>query len=282
MSIQDTIKDHIENDYYTASIKCEVVIDTILTPVIGEIMSVLTGVNMKFVTKEFPFLKNRIKEKKGEADYHTINVDYMLYSDSGKKPAVYFVELKTTESSKNEKQDQRYVYIEKHTGIKDLLKDFKKIVIRYLSLPTNYSPENECNKALKKILNDAFKYQFEKYDKKISVDDGCYTNAAKEYLKKTGKAGSSKYILQAGQIIDANLEKLINSGNCNIEFRYLLPKISKNPPKGKDFIPECSLQDILSRKEEIFEKIGDRSLKEYFNWLVEVLSSIFPNCNSGS
>ena len=63
--ILNNIKDNVINDYYTAGIKTEVVIDTLITPVITELIGSQIKHNGKLhlITKEFPMLKNRVLEK---------------------------------------------------------------------------------------------------------------------------------------------------------------------------------------------------------------------------
>ncbi len=65
MEIYERLAENIIRDYFTPNIKAEVLLDTILTPVIGDILTVVgqknknLGINgeMKLLAKEFPMLK---------------------------------------------------------------------------------------------------------------------------------------------------------------------------------------------------------------------------------
>lgn len=64
MKIHEILTEYIIRDYYTPNIKAEVILDMILTPVIGEILTVIgrsntdLGINgkMRLLAKEFPML----------------------------------------------------------------------------------------------------------------------------------------------------------------------------------------------------------------------------------
>lgn len=72
MKINEILAENITKDYFNAKVKTEVIFDTILTPVIGEILTVIGRENkklkingeMKLLAKEFPMLKlNEENEK---------------------------------------------------------------------------------------------------------------------------------------------------------------------------------------------------------------------------
>lgn len=100
MEIYERLAENIIRDYFTPNIKAEVLLDTILTPVIGDILTVVgqknknLGINgeMKLLAKEFPMLK---VPKEDEINYRNCNADYLMCDAE----SVYFVELKTTQES---------------------------------------------------------------------------------------------------------------------------------------------------------------------------------------
>ena len=100
--IRDLIKGSFINDYWTAGYKAEVSFDTLLTPVIEEIIQTKFP-TAKYVTKEFPILRKSFNDKV-KSGFDSINVDYVL-SDKDK---VYFVELKTTMDSIDKIQITNY------------------------------------------------------------------------------------------------------------------------------------------------------------------------------
>jgi hypothetical protein len=105
----DEIRKWVVNDYFTPNIKAEVILDTLLTPYITEILTdqakdIFSG-ELCFITKEMSVLESE-KSKKGSG-YGNMGtkIDYVL----GDEEAVYLVELKTTDSSIKKEQAQRYL-----------------------------------------------------------------------------------------------------------------------------------------------------------------------------
>lgn len=103
MKINEILAENITKDYFNAKVKTEVIFDTILTPVIGEILTVIGRENkklkingeMKLLAKEFPMLK--LNEENEKNNYRNCNADYLMCDNN----TVYFVELKTTHKSIN-------------------------------------------------------------------------------------------------------------------------------------------------------------------------------------
>lgn len=59
------LREQVINDYFTANIKAEVIFDTILTPVIEDILSVTCpekNGDIRLIAKEFPILKDKNKK----------------------------------------------------------------------------------------------------------------------------------------------------------------------------------------------------------------------------
>ena len=52
--VLDEIAASVVNDYYSAAVKWEVVLDALLTPVIADLLSAMTGEGFAYITKEFP------------------------------------------------------------------------------------------------------------------------------------------------------------------------------------------------------------------------------------
>lgn len=77
MRIEEILAEKVIQDYYTANIKAEVILDMILTPVISEILTAVgrenreLGINgeMKLIAKEFPMLNSKSCVKTGGCKY---------------------------------------------------------------------------------------------------------------------------------------------------------------------------------------------------------------------
>ena len=101
--ILDTITDGVINDYYTAGIKTEVVIDTLITPVITELIKEMLensgdksiAGDLEYITKEFPMIKQKVDLYNDKRDYSSNKADYLLMD----KNNIYLAELKTSMDS---------------------------------------------------------------------------------------------------------------------------------------------------------------------------------------
>ena len=89
MSLSDTITKWVINDYFTPNIKAEVILDTLLTPYIPQILKDKLDIDAVFLTKEMSIPKKTLPGNTGP------KVDYVLAGPD----TVYLVELKTTDSS---------------------------------------------------------------------------------------------------------------------------------------------------------------------------------------
>lgn len=114
----EMFKENLIKDHYTPGIKAEVIWDTILTPYIPGLISNKQkekDSNLKLIAKEFPVRTNN-------SDLRNAKIDYLVEGDK----YLYIVELKTTNSSFEEKQYNRYKSI---MGDRDDFWDFYKMII---------------------------------------------------------------------------------------------------------------------------------------------------------
>ena len=84
MNIHERMGTEIVNDYFTANIKSEVLIDTLLTPIIGDILTIIgqhIGIKgkMQVLAKEFPMMKNGNID---ETDFRNCNADYLMSDEN--------------------------------------------------------------------------------------------------------------------------------------------------------------------------------------------------------
>ena len=101
------IRKWIVNDYFTPNIKAEVILDTLLTPYVTEILKDQTAFKgeLHFITKEMSVLESKESEQGSGYGNRGTKIDYVL----GDEEAIYLVELKTTGSSINLEQADRYL-----------------------------------------------------------------------------------------------------------------------------------------------------------------------------
>lgn len=117
----EELKKNVVMDFCTAGIKAEVIIDTLITPYVCEIVKIgLLGKDnyrqqnwpvdkLELVAKEFP-----IEREKDQNNLQNAKIDYLLRSGN----QFYIVELKTTKGSENSKQLRRYAnYLSEDSSI---------------------------------------------------------------------------------------------------------------------------------------------------------------------
>lgn len=306
MKIHEILTENIIRDYYTANIKAEVILDMILTPIIGEILTVIGQNNkalgisgrVRLLAKEFPMLKPGAcvkasgeelkKDKEDEYNYRNCNADYLMCDEE----SVYFVELKTTQQSLDCGQMINYQnYLEDCRN-----KKFSSVpgadfidLLNHVS-QTGYSDRREDKPwgktgkdDLKRLFEAIIRYpEYKGYGKegeKILLRDGWakekahHVDEAIAYLKKTRAVSSKKYLLTAGQMLD-NME---DGGwwDCEqIKLLYLMPErlsekeISEYCRKGIIFV---TFQEIMEQVRGIYMETEKQELKDYWKWVMELL-----------
>lgn len=273
--ILDIIKESIENDFFTPIVKAEVIFDMLLTPVITEIVKVITRENMmeidaELIAKEFPLL-NKNFEEYGKDDFTNCNVDYLLRSKD--KKVWYLVELKTTGSSEGRKQKRKYETIVEETI--PIYRQFVELLVHV------YGEEYGNWKT------DSLKSIFEKIVGKQDLDkETNYKELAYQKLKADSLAGSKKYLYTAAEVLTRGigLETVEDKELYDFfEIIYITP--NKNQEKKKDKnngnnevkINYISFGDILDTgcKDKIRNEIKDEVKKEYWDWLVKILESCY-------
>lgn len=100
MTLSEQITQLVVSDYFTPNIKAEVILDMLLTPYITELIQ--TGCEeikeeLRFITKEMSLGTEHENNQGSKVDYVLAGTQF-----------VYLIELKTTNSSINDKQAQRY------------------------------------------------------------------------------------------------------------------------------------------------------------------------------
>ncbi len=304
MEIYERLAENIIRDYFTPNIKAEVLLDTILTPVIGDILTVVgqknknLGINgeMKLLAKEFPMLK---VPKEDEINYRNCNADYLMCDAE----SVYFVELKTTQESLD--CDQMINYRKYLENCKDEDQKFFDVsgaefikLLNHVS-QTGYSSDNK-NKPwneeespeqddLKRVFEAVIQYP--KYTenkgygktKKIPLmenwanEEDHHVDDAIAYLRKNKAVSSKKYLFTAGQML--NHMKYGEWWNCNkIKLVYLVPETPSDKEikeileyYQKGFVIIVTFREMMEQAYLIGKESEKQKLKKYWNWVMEIL-----------
>ncbi len=285
-SILNIITASVNNDYYTAGIKTEVVIDTLITPVITCLIKEMLEKNDKkdevgdllYITKEFPMLKKDVFNEDGKGDYSNNKADFLLKD----KNNIYLVELKTSIDSIDEDQIVFYYkYIQRinnapkallaefmalfnsvsNTGIGD--ETYRKKMKEYID-NSNNDKHNEIS--LKNLKSKVF----ERYKKKNKNEI--------EILRINGDSSSKKYLIQATEIEKALPDDMEDTSYKNISMIKLIYIV----PDKKEFLKKCKAKKISMTNIIVcglndleYDSECDRICR-YYNWLKkEILNPIF-------
>ncbi|MCI8660402.1 MAG: hypothetical protein HFG54_09195 [Lachnospiraceae bacterium] len=286
------IRKWVVNDYFTPNIKAEVILDTLLTPYVTEILknqakNIFSG-ELCFITKEMSILESEESEENSDpkseesekgSRYGNMGtkIDYVL----GDEKAVYLVELKTTNSSIKQEQARRYlrnchgktfgeVFGNKLLRVmgESFAETYKKDV--YFPKPSQFDKAGMPMWDKDEVLRDAFSLVFKTWylGKKYGMDmpSGRYAEAAMELIKKaewTQKDGvrSRKYLYTTGQLLDYLYPD--KSPERNLWHKPL--RLIYLTPEGED------LSELFNKAQdrENWRKfyIGSFSLKEAGNYL---------------
>ncbi len=217
--LDELISDSVLNDYYSAGIKAEVVLDTMMTPVIADLLKeqiTFTGKPV-YITKEFP-LKTSAK------DHRNRKADYVLMDNE----SIYLVELKTSMGSIDKEQLDAYgEKLEKYDG-KKLVDEFTEL------LKSVFGITDEENSDLVSVTDRIVKSLT---DSKIRFSDPGKSDPQEEQrevteqfirtlMKDNNIKSSKKYLLQAAQIV--NNSNPSDWGTKDIKLIYMMPCESKS------------------------------------------------------
>ena len=242
-------------------IKSEVILDTLLTPVIAELIegyglknngkNAISG-KLKLITKEFPLVKDINK------DYTSIKSDYLLAD----KEYYYLVELKTTSGSTSDSQVDHYSdKIEEGTLFESLWKEF--ISLFYHVYDKSLSSEDASTQDMEELFKNKTMY----YEGDRSV-------ASNDYLQKNNISSSRKYITQAGQLLKWYDSEKADKLKKKVRVIYLVPD-GKNDEKIRKGLKGV-LAGIVHLKGSSFKMNIEEEKKAYVEWLFdEILNPLF-------
>ena len=285
-SILNKITENVINDYYTAGIKTEVVIDTLITPVITNLIKemlkgsdVIEG-ELEYITKEFPMIKKEVDfSKDGKWYYSNNKADYLLKDDEN----IYLVELKTSIDSINVDQIAFYDnYIQRinrntllaefmalfnsvsNTGMGD--KKYREKMRAYL----NDNNDSHEDISLKKLLSNTFGE--DKINKKNAIGR----------LKENCDSSSKKYLIQATEIAKAIPDDMEDKSYIKIrkvKLIYIVPDkeafLEDYENKISSDMIVCGLKD-LQYDNKCHRQICDDKTCRYYSWLKDqILKPIF-------
>lgn len=303
--ILDIIAGNVIRDYYTAGIKSEVILDTLLTPVITELVMKAADPDGQrlfeddrepvFITKEFPLIKN------ADVSYSNTKADFLLCD----KNMVYLVELKTTAGSTDDEAQLEH-YSEKLDKLrfKTLAEEFivllnavsntgigKRIYGELVSRRGEEDKSGSLEESAATADGEAaaaFSCLEKLYDRiveragsakapgKDSSSDGRerIPAPAELYLKgciKNGSYGSKKLLMQAEQLLEVGEEKFSELWEKEVKIIYIVPDNSYDDIIKKELGEQ--LAGIVHLREYVPEKADDEA---YAGWLYDsILRPLF-------
>lgn len=286
-SILSIIEKNVIHDYYTAGIKTEVVIDTLITPVITELIKEMLensgdksiAGDLVYITKEFPMIKH--KEDGSYDSFRNTKADYLLMD----KNTVYLVELKTSMDSMEKTQITNYRnYMDFMDGkdcLKIMLDEFFALFKSVSDAGIKETEQGKNKPALPELVRHILKNNSTQTIEENETDNKERTNKDKamEFLKSKNASSSKKYLTQAVDILEniylENKNKYWKNIK-NIQLIYIVPsddykgKICMNTD-DKDII-KCSFGSL---------KYEDDHGDDYYKWVKDqILKPLF--CKSES
>lgn len=198
--MEKMLKKWVVNDYFTPNIKAEVVLDTLLTEYITEIIrGQLPGQvgKLTFLTKEMSILEEADSDDRGS------KIDYVLEDDQ----FVYLIELKTTKGSINARQASRYIKNCYHQSFGTALGDkLLRIMAKKYPKAGSWTVDG---------LDRAFR--------NTAGEGRPRVDRARRYLKEKGLASTHKYLYTVGQLLDNHAGEIRDLWHKPLKLIYLTP-----------------------------------------------------------
>lgn len=195
----------VVSDYFTPSIKAEVILDTLLTPYVAGIVKDQCKDEVGeavFITKEMSVESSSVSEPPQENDAYGdmgAKVDYILADERNKNAEhgnVYMLELKTTDNSIKGEQASLYLTNCTHEAPKTFGEVFGEKLLRILSkkmkmdLPKEEKGEERLRALFDEIMRDH------------GVSALPRAEQARALLKENNWGSTYKYLYTAGQLLD--------------------------------------------------------------------------------
>lgn len=212
--IQTRLANEVINDYFTPNIKAEVILDTLLTPYVTQIVKSQCRLDTELITKEMS-VREASGDDQDNQDDRGAKIDYVL-ADSD---LLYLVELKTVKGSISAAQAKRYT--QNCRG-----KTFGMVLgnqLFHILSKKFHIAENSLLPASDKGLEALFQAIFKKYGASAPAPGSDYAESAMSLLKKRGWGSSYKYLYTAGQILNYR-EKHGDLWDKPLRLLYLTPK----------------------------------------------------------
>lgn len=253
----DELKKNVVMDFCTAGIKAEVIIDTLITPYVCDIVK--TGLkieeSVELVAKEFPIYRDS-----NPTNLKNAKVDYLLKSGN----TFYMVELKTTKGSENVEQLKRYaLYLDSESYIFDCFgrivdKLTHQSIVKNLKtekeiLPVNLRSTEKYITTIVSLLGKSWRDNISKLDKDNLNEEMSLYNANENIEVKLvyltlyqSEQDKGKAICDiVGQSNDEIIDKLNEKADF-IEFISICEFINSNEDKYKEILKKSSNWELVA------------------------------------
>lgn len=218
-TLESVIRELIVNDYFTPNIKAEVILDTLLTPYIPQILKNQLDIDTVLLTKEMS-LEEIPEDGQKPNDDRGSKIDYLLEGE-----CVYLVELKTSVGSIDIEQTKRY--LNNCCDLAGSPKTFGDVFGNKLL--------RIVHKKYKDIPCDP--QEFEDSFQTVVGCTGKYAEHAKHFLRAGGLASTHKYLYTVGQLMDNHSGEMQTLWKKTVYLVYLTPagdRVFPAEPSKKD------------------------------------------------
>lgn len=296
--ILEKLKEWVVNDYFTPNIKAEVILDTLLTEYIAEIISgqmkegIIKG-KLSFLTKEMSI---QDKDKDGQGDNRGAKIDYVLEDDE----FVYLIELKTSKGSIDTEQVNRYTenFSEKNFGEALGNKLLGIMEDKYLSKKDQSSEKDQLSDSNLRTSENPQSHPSEKlkilFEKIVDDYKGeTFADRARKYLKENNRGSTYKYLYTVGQLLHNHSGEMEKLWEKHLKLIYLTPdgnRVIPNGPRKKDKQEQEKAQqeweklyvrpedkESFSLKKSASRLRENHSEDEYAQLLADIIDDIYPD-----
>lgn len=223
-TLEQIICDQVVRDYFTPNIKAEVILDALLTPYMEQILETYMKqkgcrIQARFLAKEMS-IPDPDKGDEESGNNAGPKIDYVLAGGG----TIYLVELKTTHSSEDRSQAEKYQKLCKDKGTTFGSKLGKRL-LSILGRSFHIGDSSSMKDAWEKIWAKRTKFEPPAPDCDAPQTAGTYATKAQWLIRtknwtQKDKYRSRKYLYTLGQLLDNSAQDFWDSP---MELLYVTP-----------------------------------------------------------
>lgn len=266
--LKDEIVERVANDYFTPNIKAEVILDTLLTPYIAQILKNECGIEAVLLTKEMSMTNfNEKGEEISQEDNRGSKVDYVLV-DKEENGYVYLVELKTTKHI-DSKQKKHYISCCYNKGEPRTFREVFGNKLMEILANQYYKGKKDSPwrsdkwsiDVMEKDFQDTIRDKGGKNYSNYKCERGEYKKDAIEFLKRKRYDSTYKYLYTVGQILDCTKDvPLDRLWEKKLRLLYIMPE-----GKLSELYPVSMIESGRNKYDDVEEEAKKSNCKQDYD-----------------